>query len=149
MEAGSLDAVSPRPLGRTRHRLDRFGDRALFYLTAGAAFLALLIIALIVWNVFKGAWPAIQEFGISFVWDNVWNPVTNVFGAREFIYGTLITSFGALLLAAPLSIAIGLFLSELAPPAIRGPIGSPIEMPRAVPGGLVGLWGVFLLGPVR
>jgi len=147
MEAGAVDEARVTGLRRTRHLLDRIGDRALLWLTGGAAALALLIIALIVWKVFQGAWPAIQQFGISFVWDNVWNPVTNVFGAREFIYGTLITSFGALLFAAPLSIAIGLFLSELAPPAIRGPIGSLIEMLAAVPSVVIGLWGIFVLGP--
>jgi phosphate transport system permease protein len=147
MEAGALDKTSVTGFRRTRNLLDRIGDRGLFYLTAGAAALALLIIALIVWKVIQGAWPAVQQFGISFVWDDVWNPVTNVFGAREFIYGTLITSFGALLLAAPLSIAIGLFLSELAPAAIRGPIGSLIEMLAAVPSVVIGLWGIFVLGP--
>ena len=68
-------------------------------------------------------------------------------GRGEFIVGTLVTSFGALLLAAPLSIAIGLFLSELAPPSVRGPIGSLIEMLAAVPSVVVGLWGIFVLGP--
>jgi phosphate transport system permease protein len=147
VEAGSVDVARPGELRGTRRLLDRFGDRALYYLTAGAAALALLVIALIVWKVVEGAWPAIEEFGISFVWDNVWNPVTGVFGAREFIYGTLITSFGALLIAAPLSIAIGLFLSELAPPVVRGPIGSLIEMLAAVPSVVIGLWGIFVLGP--
>jgi phosphate transport system permease protein len=147
MEAGSIESVRPADLENTRGFFDRLGDRALYYLTAAAALLALLIIALIVWNVIKGSWPAIKQFGISFVWNDVWNPVTNVFGAREFIYGTLITSFGALLLAAPLSIAIGLFLSELAPQAIRGPIGSLIEMLAAVPSVVIGLWGIFVLGP--
>jgi phosphate transport system permease protein len=147
MEAGALDEARVTGFRRTRHLLDRIGDGALFWVTAAAAFLALFVIALIIWKVIQGAWPAIQQFGISFVWDDVWNPVTNVFGAREFIYGTLITSFGALLLAAPLSIAIGLFLSELAPPAIRGPISSLIEMLAAVPSVVIGLWGIFVLGP--
>jgi phosphate transport system permease protein len=145
VEAGTI--ARPTGLRRTRHLLDRLGDRALLWLTAAAAFVAMLVIALIVWKVIQGAWPAIKQFGISFVWNDVWNPVTNVFGAREFIYGTLLTSFGALLLAAPLSIAIGLFLSELAPPAIRGPIGSLIEMLAAVPSVVIGLWGIFVLGP--
>ena len=94
---------------------------ALYGITALAALIAVLLIVLIGWKLIQGAWPAIKEFGISFVWDDVWNPVTNVFGAREFIYGTLITSFGALLIAAPLSIAIGLFLSELAPRRSEAP----------------------------
>ena len=108
----------------------------------------MLVIAGIVYEVFKGAWPAIQEFGISFVWESGWNPVTEQFAAwQPFIVGTIVTAFGAVILAAPLSIAIGLFLSELAPAGIRGPIGTLIAMLAAVPSVVVGLWGIFVLGP--
>jgi phosphate transport system permease protein len=134
-------------LRRTRRRLDRFGDLGLYALTAFASLLIMLIIAAIIWKVVEGAWPAIGHFGIGFVWHSTWNPVTGVFGAREFILGTVVTSFGAMLLAAPLSIAIGLFLSELAPPVIRGPIGALIQMLAAVPSVVIGLWGIFVLGP--
>jgi phosphate transport system permease protein len=140
-------AAPPVALRRTRHLGDRFGDAALRALTGAAAVLALLVIAAIVYKVVEGSWPAIRHFGIAFVWHKTWNPVTEVFGAREFIIGTLVTSFGALVLAAPLSIAIGIFLSELAPPAIRGPVGSLIEMLAAVPSVVIGLWGIFVLGP--
>jgi phosphate transport system permease protein len=132
---------------RTRHFLDRWGDNTLRLVTALAAVVVALIIAGIVWKVFEGARLAIDKFGISFVWNSTWNPVTEVFGAREFIIGTLVTSFGALLFAAPLSIAIGLFLSELAPPSVRGVIGSLIQMLAAVPSVVIGLWGIFVLGP--
>jgi phosphate transport system permease protein len=144
MEAGAAPSSS---LLRTRHPFDRLGDGLLYGLTALAAFLALLTIAAIVWKVAEGAWPAVRHFGIGFVWSATWNPVTGVFGARWFIVGTLLTSFGAILLAAPLSIAIGLFLTELAPPAIRAPISSLVEMLAAVPSVVVGLWGIFVLGP--
>ena len=107
----------------------------------------MLIIAGIVWKVFEGAWPAIQEFGTRFVWDEQLEPGHGGLRRAQFIIGTLVTSFGALLLAAPLSIAIGLFLSELAPPSVRGPIGSLIEMLAAVPSVVIGLWGIFVLGP--
>jgi len=140
-------AASPSVLRRTRHVADRIGDGALLILTGFAALLAMLLIAAIVYKVVEGAWPAMRHFGIGFVWHSTWNPVIGVFGAREFIIGTLVTSFGALLLAAPLSIAIGLFLSELAPPSIRAPIGSLIEMLAAVPSVVIGLWGIFVLGP--
>jgi phosphate transport system permease protein len=140
-------AAPPAALRRTRRLGDRFGDRALQALTAAAALMAMLIIAAIVWKVVEGAWPAITHFGLGFVWDGTWNPVTGVFAARWFIVGTLVTSFGALLLAAPLSIAIGLFLSELAPPVVRGPIGALVEMLAAVPSVVIGLWGIFVLGP--
>jgi phosphate transport system permease protein len=141
-------AAAPKNvLRRTRRVTDRFGDMALYGLTALAAVIAMLIIAAIIYKVVEGAWPAIRHFGIGFVWHGIWNPVTEVFGARLFILGTLLTSFGALLIAAPLSIAIGLFLSELAPPLIRGPIGALIEMLAAVPSVVIGLWGIFVLGP--
>jgi phosphate transport system permease protein len=145
VEAASVSATSRLP--RTRRRSDRVGDRVLYGLTALAAGVGLLIIAAIVWRVADGAWPAIKEFKLGFLWHNEWNPVTSKFGARDFIIGTIVTSFGALILATPLSIAIGLFLSELAPPSVRGPVGSLVEMLAAVPSVVIGLWGIFVLGP--
>ena len=88
-----------------------------------------------------------KAFNVSFLWHNDWNVATNKFGARDLIIGTVVTSFGAILISAPLSIAIGLFLSELAPPSIRGPIGTLIDMLAAVPSVVVGLWGIFVLAP--
>ena len=137
----------PNPLARTRKGSDRIGDIALYGLTALAALIGLLIILAIVWRVSDGAWPAMKAFNISFIWHNEWNVVKNQFGARDLIIGTVVTSFGAMLISAPLSIAIGLFLSELAPPSIRGPIGTLIDMLAAVPSVVVGLWGIFVLAP--
>src|SRR5580765_8374655 len=77
---------------RTRHVFDRMGDTTLRVVTALAAVMVALILAGIIWKVFDGARLAIDKFGISFVWDSTWNPVTEVFGAREFIIGTLVTS---------------------------------------------------------
>jgi phosphate transport system permease protein len=134
-------------LARTRKRGDRLGDGALYGLTAAASLVGVLIVAAIVWRVAAGAWPAIKVFHLGFLWQNDWNPVTSHFGARDLILGTVITSFGAMLLAAPLSIAIGLFLSELAPSSVRGPIGTLIEMLAAVPSVVVGLWGIYVLAP--
>jgi phosphate transport system permease protein len=149
MEASSAaPSAAPSVLRRTRHIADRIGDSGLHVLTAAAALAAMAIIAGIVWKVFEGAWPAIRHFGLSFVWQSGWDPVKEQFAAwQPFIVGTIVTSFGAVLLAAPLSIAIGLFLSELAPSAVRGPIGTLIEMLAAVPSVVVGLWGIFVLGP--
>ena len=148
MEAAAAPA-SKNVLRRTRNLADRIGDDALKIVTGAAAVLALVVIAAIIWKVIEGAWPAVRHFGLSFVWHGVWNPVFGheAYGARNFIIGTLVTSFGALLLAAPLSIAIALFLTELAPRAIRGPVGSLVEMLAAVPSVVVGLWGIFVLGP--
>src|SRR6476619_661163 len=145
MAASSLTA--PAGLPRTRRLGDRVGDVVLTGLTGLAALIALVLIAAIVWRVAAGAWPAIKVFHLDFLWNNTWNPVTSTFGARDLIIGTLVTSFGAILLAAPLSIAIGLFLSELAPPSVRGPVGTLIEMLAAVPSVVVGLWGIYVLAP--
>jgi phosphate transport system permease protein len=145
MEAASV--TTSAGLRRTRKRGDRIGDGFLYGLTALASLIAVLVVIAIIWRVAEGAWPAMRAFGIGFVWHNDFNPVTSKFGARDLIIGTLVTSFGAILLAAPLSIAIGLFLSELAPPAIRGPVGTLIEMLSAVPSVVIGLWGILVLAP--
>jgi phosphate transport system permease protein len=144
VEAASIPAGK---LDRTRRLGDRLGDGLLYGLTALAAFVSLAVVAAIVWRIAYGAWPAIRVYHLSFLWHNDWNPVTSKFGARDFIIGTVVTSFGAMLLSAPLSIAIALFLSELAPPAIRGPVGTLVEMLAAVPSVVVGLWGIYVLAP--
>jgi phosphate transport system permease protein len=131
------------PLARTR----RFGDRLLLGATALAALASALLVFAIAWKVLDGAWPAIRHFGLGFLWSSAWNPVTHSFGALQFLLGTLITGGIAVAIAAPLSIAIGLFLSELAPRAIRGPVGTLIELLAAVPSVVVGLWGILVLGP--
>jgi phosphate transport system permease protein len=145
MEAASIPGEAQLP--RTRHLGDRIGDGLLYGLTALASILGVLIVFAIIWRVADGAWPAIDKFGLSFLWNNEWNAPLNKFGARDFIIGTIVTSFGALLLAAPLSIAIGLFLSELAPPAVRTIIGTLVDMLAAVPSVVVGLWGIYVLAP--
>jgi phosphate transport system permease protein len=144
VEAASIPAGS---LPRTRRLGDRIGDGLLYGLTALAAILGVLVIAAIVWRVAGGAWPAIKVYKLAFLWHNQWNAVTGKFGARDFIIGTVVTSFGAMLLSAPLSIAIGLFLSELAPPSVRAPVGTLIDMLAAVPSVVIGLWGIYVLAP--
>lgn len=142
-------AASPSALRPTRRLADRLGDDGLRLLTGAAAVLALVLIGGIVAEVVGGAWPAVRRFGLPFVWHGTWNPVfgREAYGARNFVVGTLVTSFGAILLSAPLAVAIGLFLSELAPPAIRAPIAAMVEMLAAVPSVVVGLWGILVLGP--
>jgi phosphate transport system permease protein len=139
--------ASPRPLGRTRRRGDRIGDGLLYGLTALAALAAVLLVGVIVWQIVAGAWPSMRHFGVGFLWSSEWNPVTLKFGALQFVLGTVVTGAVAVLIAAPLSIAIGLFLSELAPRAVRGPIGTLVELLAAVPSVVVGLWGILVLGP--
>jgi phosphate transport system permease protein len=144
-----LPAVElPLSVLASRRRLsDRIGDAALHGLTAVAGLGSVALVGLIAYRVVYGAWPAIEKFGIAFVWHRAWDPVRGSFGALDFLYGTAATSFAAVLIAAPLAIAIALFLTELAPPAVRGLIGSLVEMLAAVPSVVLGLWGIFVLGP--
>jgi phosphate transport system permease protein len=106
------------------------------------------LLGLIAWKVVDQARPAIHRFGLHFLVANDWDPgVRQVFGAAAFVFGTAVTSFGALLIAGPLSIAIALFLTELAPRWLRGPIGTLVEMLATVPSVVVGLWGILVMGP--
>jgi len=145
----SAPAATPaRPLRLSRRTIaDRFGDLSLYGLTAGAAFGAVALVGLLVYELIHQSWPAIEKFGLGFITSRAWDPVKNEFGALDFIWGTLYTSAIAVLLAAPLSIAIALFLSELAPRGVRDVLGALIEMLAAIPSVVIGLWGVFVLGP--
>jgi phosphate transport system permease protein len=146
VEAASVPQAGST-LGHTRGLRDRLGDKLFYGLTGIASLISVLLVLAIVWRILKGAWPAMQHFGLSFLSNNVWNATLNEFGARDLIIGTIVTSFGAIILSAPLSVAIALFLSEIAPPAIRGPAGTLIEMLAAVPSVVIGLWGIYVLAP--
>lgn len=145
MEAGALG----NPVLRARRNLtDRIGDPLLRGLSGLAAAIVVLVIAGIVYEVIHLAWPAITEFGLGFVTTNDWNPVTETFGAAPFLYGTVVTSAIALLFAAPLSIAISIYLTELAPARLRRPVATLVDMLAAIPTVILGLWGILVLGPV-
>jgi phosphate transport system permease protein len=133
---------------------DRFGDRLLIGLTVAASVVAVVIIALIIDRLFVGASPSISAFGIGFLWHSVWNPSlstgvvnANVYGAAVLIFGTVVTSMIALLLAVPLGIAIGVYLSLLAPGRAGAVIGPLVELLAAVPSVIIGLWGIIVLAP--
>jgi phosphate transport system permease protein len=141
-------ASTPGRVVLGRRRLgDRIGDWLLHGVTAAAALTALVIVGLLVYELVKQAWPAITKFGLGFVTSRAWDPVRSHFGALDFIYGTAFTSFLAVIIAAPLAIAIALFLSELAPRAIRGVVTTLVELLAAIPSVVIGLWGIFVLGP--
>jgi phosphate transport system permease protein len=139
-------ATAATALGRRRLG-DRLGDRLLYALTGGAAVSAIALVALLAWKLVDEAWPAITEYGLGFLTSRAWDPVKNHFGALDFVFGTVYTSLLALLIAAPLSIAIALFLTELAPRGLRGVVGALVEMLAAIPSVVIGLWGIFVLGP--
>jgi phosphate transport system permease protein len=132
------------PTGQLRRRL---GDLVL-QSVAGLAVVGLAaLMVLLVYEVVEQAGLSIRTFGFGFLTSSVWNVVTDQFGALDLIWGTLITAFVALLIAVPIAIAIGLFLSELAPRALRTPIGTMVELLAAIPSVVLGLWGILILGP--
>ena len=124
-----------------------FGDLALRGITGAAALTVLIVLIWIAYKVTHQAWDAISTFGLGFLTSSQWNAVTNQYGARDLIWGTAVTSFFALLFAVPISIAIGLFLSELAPRRLRGPVGALVELLAAIPSVVLGLWGILVMGP--
>ena len=123
------------------------GDLALRGIAGAAALTVLIVLILIAYKVTQQAWDAISTFGLGFLTSSEWNAVTNQYGARDLIWGTAVTSFFALLFAVPISIAIGLFLSELAPRRLRGPVGALVELLAAIPSVVLGLWGILVMGP--
>ena len=135
------------PEADLRRRGIRLGDILFKGVSVIAAAAATVLLGLIAYKIFELAWPAIQDFGLSFVWTEAWNPVTNQFGALIFIYGTVVTSMIALLIATPLSIAIALFLTEIAPRRLAAPIATIVELLAAIPSVVLGLWGILVFGP--
>ena len=125
----------------------RFGDAAFRNLTRAAAITVLVILGAIIVSLIHGAWPALRTFGLTFLIDDTWNPVTDKFGAVATIYGTVVTSFIAMLIAVPVGLFIALFLTELCPMWLRRPIGIAIELLAGIPSIIYGIWGLFMFAP--
>ncbi len=132
---------------RRRRSTTGLGDGILYGLCVSAAVLAVVVIGLIAYEVVAGARPSISRFGLGFVTHAVWRPNFYLFGAGSFLVGTLVTSGLALFLGAPIGIAIGLYLSQLAPKAVRGALSPLVEMIAAIPTVILGFWGILVLGP--
>jgi phosphate transport system permease protein len=135
-----------RPPGR-RQSLP-WADSAFSLLTHGAAWLTLALLAGIIVSLVIGAAPAIQTFGLGFLTSAEWDPVQEKFGGLVMIYGTLMTSLIALLIAVPVSFGIALFLTELSPAWLRRPLGTAIELLAAVPSIVYGMWGLLVFAPI-
>ena len=136
---------STAPLGLLSRR--HFGDRAfkgLALLMALSVFALIVLIGLELWS---GSHQALQKFGWRFLSSSEWDPVDEQFGALPFIFGTLVSSVVALIIAVPLSIATALYLTELAPLWLRQPLILFIELLAAVPSVILGLWGIFVMVP--
>ena len=124
-----------------------FSDALFHRLTQGAAIVVLLILGGVIVSLIDGSLPAFQKFGFGFFVNQVWNPVTKKFGALAPIYGTVVTSFIAMLIAVPLGLGIAVFLTELCPPVLRRPIGIAIELLAGIPSIIYGIWGLFIFAP--
>ncbi len=125
----------------------KLGDNVFKNLTLASAVLLLVILIGVVLSLIVGAWPAFEEFGIGFIASQSWNPVTEKFGALAPIYGTLITSLIAMLIAVPVGLGIAIFLTELCPKWLRRPIGIAIELLAGIPSIIYGIWGLFVFAP--
>jgi phosphate transport system permease protein len=125
----------------------RLRDTAFRHLTRAAAFAVLIILSGIIVSLVHGSLPALRTFGVGFLVHEVWNPVTENFGAIAPIYGTLLTSFIAMLIAVPVGLFISLFLTELCPMWARRPIGIAIELLAGIPSIIYGIWGLFVFAP--
>jgi len=136
-------AIDPRHAAgqRLRERLFRAA-------TFAAALLVLTLLGGVALTLLQGAWPALAHFKLHFLTSEVWNPVTEQFGALAAVYGTLVTSLIALVIAIPLSLGIAIFLTELAPEWLKRPVGIAIELLAAVPSIIFGIWGLFVLAPI-
>jgi phosphate transport system permease protein len=124
------------------------GDRVFATAIGALAAAVPLLLVGIVFLLMVDALPALQRFGTTFFTDSTWNPVSERFGAAAYIYGTVVTSIVALLLAGPIGVGCALFLAEYAPMWLRGPVSFVIELLAAIPSIIYGLWGFFILAPV-
>ena len=125
----------------------RTADILFRVLTRAAAIAVLVILGGVIISLIDGSLPALQAFGLNFLIEERWNPVTEKFGALAPIYGTLVTSFIAMLIAVPVGLLIAVFLTELCPMWLRRPIGIAIELLAGIPSIIYGIWGLFVFAP--
>jgi phosphate transport system permease protein len=125
----------------------RLSDVAFRWLTKSSAILVLLLLSGVIIALIEGSMLALRTFGFSFLTEEQWNPVTEQFGAIAPIYGTLVTSFIAMLIAVPTGIMIAFFLTELCPMVLRRPVGIAIELLAGIPSIIYGIWGLFVFAP--
>jgi phosphate transport system permease protein len=147
MAVAASMAVEDRSAQALMAQPSRLGDKAFEWLTLAMALAVVVLVILIGWQLAIGSSLAIKKFGFHFLTTSTWDPVAEQFGALPFIYGTLVSSVIALLIAVPLSIATAAYLTELAPLWIRQPLVSLIEMLAAIPSVILGLWGIFVMIP--
>jgi phosphate transport system permease protein len=146
LRAPALQANVVPSRARVLQRL-RLSDLVFRILTLSAALTVLVLLGGVIVALFMGSLPALGTFGLAFVTTEVWNPVTEKFGALAPIYGTLVTSAIAMLIAVPVGLLVAFFLTELCPMWLRRPIGIAIELLAGIPSIIYGIWGLFVFAP--
>ena len=137
--------ITRRPFSGRRVRL---GDLVLMVVAGTAALGVVVLVGLIAYKLIVGAKLSMSTFGLGFlVHQNTWDIANNQFAAGNFIYGTAVTGLGALIIATPLALGIAIYLSELAPSWVRGPVTALVETLAAIPSVIIGLWGLYVLAP--
>jgi phosphate transport system permease protein len=124
------------------------GDRVYRVATTAFALCVPLLLALIAFEVARAGWPALRQFGLSFLTSSTWDPVAGEFGAAPAVIGTLLTSAIALLIATPLALGAAIFLAEFAPAWLRQPVAFLVDLLAAIPSVIYGLWGIYVLVPL-
>lgn len=138
--------TNPSPMKTARS--GPMADRIFGWLAKGSAYFTLIMLLGILVSLTISAWPAIEKYGLGFLVNATWDPVKEEFGGLVMIYGTLMTSFIALLIAVPVSFGIAVFLTELAPAWLKRPLGTAIELLAAIPSIVYGMWGLLVFGPI-
>ena len=136
------------PARASRDARDHAADRGFRWLVTGAGLFVLAALAAAALSMLWGGREALHKFGLGFLWSKAWDPVGQQFGALVPIYGTLVTALIAMLIAVPVSFGIAMFLTEIAPKWLRGPVGAAIELLAGIPSIIYGMWGLFVLVPV-
>jgi phosphate transport system permease protein len=140
------DIALPR-VSAARSRHGAIGEVLFRNLTFLFALLVLLILGGVIVALVEGAIPALRAFGVSFLFTEVWNPVTEEFGALAPIYGTLVTSAVAMLIGIPVAFGIAVFITEICPIWLKRPLATMIELLAAIPSIIYGIWGLFVFAP--
>jgi phosphate transport system permease protein len=146
LQAGAMSAGETADRSRALAKL-KVGDIVFRGLTKAAAIFVLLLLSGVIISLIIGAWPALSKFGPGFLVSERWNPVTENFGAMAPIYGTIVTSLIAMLIAVPVGLMIAMFLTEMCPQWLRRPIGIAIELLAGIPSIIYGIWGLFVFAP--
>jgi phosphate transport system permease protein len=144
----AMAAVAPAGQGPVNRRFSPWPDRLFSAAAHGAAVLVLALLLGIIVSLLIGARPAIEAYGLGFLWSSDWDPVQERFGGLVMIWGTLASSAIALLIAVPVSFGIAMFLTELAPAWLKRPLGIAVELLAAVPSIVYGMWGLLVFGPL-